>query len=280
MASWTFEPGHTAAEFRARHMMVTYVRGHFKNVRGTLRFDPENPSESSVEVTIDAKEIWTGDADRNSHLRNADFLDVGNHPHITFKGSEVEVKGAHEYAVAGDLTIRGVTRRVALNVTFLGQWDTPWWEDGVDKGPKTRAGFVATTSINRHDFNVSWNADLDKGGLVVGDLVDITLDAERSDPTTGPMLQARHQDGDRRVRAQVSRQPAGRVLSAGPRRRRGRRRRRLRAPAVREINHFGYFDVDNLGEVRRALRIPALSIGWRQWLEKRLRKAKRQDPSR
>ncbi len=178
MANWTFEPGHTAAEFRARHMMVTYVRGHFKNVRGALRFDPDNPSGSSVEVTIDAKEIWSGDADRDAHLRNADFLDVENHPHITFKGSEVEVRSAHQYTVAGDLTIRGVTRRADLDVSYLGQWPTPWWEDGEDKGPKTRAGFVATTSINRHDFNVSWNAELDKGGLVVGNIVDITIDAE------------------------------------------------------------------------------------------------------
>lgn len=178
MATWTLEPGHTAAGFRARHMMVTYVRGHFKNVLGSLQFDPENPSQSSVEVTIDAKEIWTGEADRDAHLRNSDFLDVENHPHITFKGDGAAVRSAHEYTVTGDLTIRGITRKVDLDVSFLGQWGTPWWEDGVDKGPKTRAGFVATASINRHDFNVSWNAELDKGGLVVGDIVDITIDAE------------------------------------------------------------------------------------------------------
>lgn len=178
MASWTFEPGHTAAEFRARHMMVTYVRGHFKNVRGTLQFDPEDPSQSTVEVTIDAREIWTGDADRDAHLRNADFLDVENHHQITFKGGDVEVRSAHEYTVTGDLTIRGITRKADLEVSYLGEWGTPWWQDGEDKGPKTRAGFVAKTSINRHDFNVSWNAELDKGGLVVGNIVDITIDAE------------------------------------------------------------------------------------------------------
>ncbi len=178
MASWTFEPGHTAAEFRARHMMVTYVRGHFKNVRGTLQFDPENPAQASVEVTIDTKEIWTGEADRDAHLRDADFLDVDNHPEMTFKGSEVEVRSAHEWTVTGTMTIRGITRQVELEVSYLGQWGTPWWEDGVDKGPKMRAGFVATTSINRHDFEVSWNAKLDKGGLVVGNIVDITIEAE------------------------------------------------------------------------------------------------------
>ena len=178
MASWIFEPGHTAAEFRARHMMVTYVRGHFKNVRGTLQFDPENPSQSSVEVTIDAKEIWTGDADRDAHLQNADFLDVENYPQMIFRSSGVEVRSAHEYTLTGDLTIRGITRKADLDVSYLGQWGTPWWEDGVDRGPKTRAGFVAKTSINRHDFEVSWNAELDKGGLVVGNIVDITIDAE------------------------------------------------------------------------------------------------------
>ena len=178
MANWTLEPGHTAAEFRARHMMITDVRGHFKNVRGTLRFDPQNPSGSAVEVTIDSSGVWSGEADRDAHLRNADFLDADNHPQITFKGDDVAVKSAHEYTVTGTLTIRGVSHEVDLDVRYLGQWTTPWWEDGVDKGPKTRAGFVATTSINRHDFNVSWNAELDKGGVVVGDIVHITIDAE------------------------------------------------------------------------------------------------------
>lgn len=178
MAKWFFEPGHTAAEFCCRHMMVTYVRGHFKNVRGTLMFDPTNPRESSVEVTIDTKGLWTDEPQRDAHLRSADFLDVDKHPTITFKGNEVELIGDHDYIVKGDLTIRGVTKKAALNVTYLGQWQTPWWEDNMDKGPKTRAGFVAKTSINRHDFGVSWNAPLEKGGFVVGDIVEITIDAE------------------------------------------------------------------------------------------------------
>lgn len=178
MAKWTFEPGHTAAEFCVRHMMVTYVRGAFKNVRGSLTFDPANPRDASVEVTIDAKGIWSGEADRDAHLRSADFLDVENHPKITFKGNRIELMGNHDYTVTGDLTIRGVTRQVSLNVTCLGLWETPWWEGGVDKGPKTRAGFVAHTKINRHDFGVSWNAPMDRGGIVVGNTVDITIDAE------------------------------------------------------------------------------------------------------
>jgi polyisoprenoid-binding protein YceI len=178
MAKWTFEPGHTAAEFCVRHMMVTYVRGHFKNVHGTLEFDPENPRQASVELIIDARGIWTGEPDRDNHLKSADFLDVEHYPEITFAGREVEVRGSHDYTLTGDLTIRGISRQVKLDVCYLGQWRTPWWEDGVDKGPKTRAGFVATTQINRHDFGVSWNATLDRGGIVVGDEVDITIDAE------------------------------------------------------------------------------------------------------
>ena len=178
MAKWIFEPGHTAAEFCARHMMVTYVRGHFKDVHGSLNFDPKHPAASSVEVTIDAHKIWTGEPARDDHLRSADFLDAENFPEITFRGREVLVVGEVDYRVTGELTIRGVTKPVELGVHYLGQWQTPWWEDGVDKGPRIRAGFVAKTSINRQDFGVSWNDTMDKGGIVVGNIVEITIDAE------------------------------------------------------------------------------------------------------
>ena len=178
MAKWRFEPGHTAAEFAVRHMMVCFVRGAFKNVEGTLEFDPEDPGSGSVEIRIDAAGIWSGDEARDGHLRTADFLDVENHPQITFRGDQVEVLGGHDFRVTGDLSMRGVSRKVTLDVTYLGQWATPWWEDGEDKGPKARAGFVATAIINRQDFGVSWNGSLDKGGIVVGDDVHITIDAE------------------------------------------------------------------------------------------------------
>ena len=172
MAKWFFEPGHTAAGFSVRHMMVTYVRGHFKNVRGTLFFDPVKPGAAPVEVTIDASGLWTGNVERDAHLKSADFLDVEKHPKITFKGHQVEITGATDAVMTGELTIRGVTRTVPLAVRYLGEWQTPWWEDGVDKGPITRIGFVATTSINRHDFGVSWSASLDRGGIVVGNTVE------------------------------------------------------------------------------------------------------------
>ena len=178
MSKWFFEPGHTAAEFCARHMMVTDVRGHFTDIHGTLVFDPAAPAASSVEVVIDAAGIWTGEPQRDAHLKSADFLDVEKYPKITFKSDRVEMTGASDAIVTGKLTLRGVTRTVALNVHCHGQWQTPWWEDGVDKGPKTRAGFTATAAINRHDFGVSWNGALDRGGVVVGNIVEIRLDAE------------------------------------------------------------------------------------------------------
>ena len=159
-------------------MMVTYVRGHFKNVHGRLNFDPTTPRNSSVEIEIDTRGLWTGEPDRDAHLRSADFLDVEHYPTITFRSREVALLGNHDYSVEGDLTIRGVSRPSELRVIYLGQWQTPWWENGVDKGPKTRAGFTATTTINRHDFGVSWNAPLGGGGMVVGEIVEITIDAE------------------------------------------------------------------------------------------------------
>lgn len=178
MARWFFEPGHTAAEFCVRHMMVTHVRGHFKNIHGGLEFDPNMPESSRVEARIDTRGLWTGEPDRDAHLRSSDFLDVEHFPEITFTSNAVRVMSPNEAIVTGALTIRGVTKPVALEVHYLGQWETPWFEDGVDKGPKTRAGFVATTRIDRHDFGVSWNSSLARGGIVVGDQVRITVDVE------------------------------------------------------------------------------------------------------
>src|SRR5262245_15225508 len=129
MAKWTFEPGHTAAEFCARHMMVTCVRGHFKDIHGPLEFDPGRPEAASVEVTIDARRLWSGEPDRDAHLKSPDFLDVEKHPTITFRGSTVTRVGDHDAKMLGELTIRGVTRSVILDVRYLGQWKTPWWED-------------------------------------------------------------------------------------------------------------------------------------------------------
>jgi polyisoprenoid-binding protein YceI len=175
---WAFEPGHTGAEFRARHMMVTYVRGQLKNIHGFLEFDPERPEDARVEATVDAAGVYTGEPARDAHLRSADFFDVEHHPAWTFVGTRVVQVSGTEFELTGDLTIRGITRPVTLNVTYLGQWDTPWWEGGRDLGPRRRSGFLATTRINRQEFEVSWNDAVDRGGVVVSDLVEVTVDVE------------------------------------------------------------------------------------------------------
>lgn len=170
MAKWSFQEAHTAAEFCVRHMMVTYVRGHFKNIRGTLEFDPDRPEQASAAVTIDTAELWTGEPERDQHLRSGQFLEVEYHPTITFRSTKVEPTARNEYKVTGDLTIRGVTKPVTLEVRYLGQGRSPFDD--------TRAGFTATARIDRHDFGVSWNSDMQDGGVVVGDDVFITVDAE------------------------------------------------------------------------------------------------------
>jgi polyisoprenoid-binding protein YceI len=178
MARWVFEPGHTAAEFRARHMMVCWVRGHFKDVHGWLSFDPDFPTEVSIEATIQADKLWTGEPQRDTHLRSGDFLDVANHPTISFKSTASKCVGASDYEVTGDLTIRGISRPVLLSMRCLGAWSTPYWTDAGDAGPVTRIGFVGETHINRHDFRVSWNGELTNRGVIVGDDIVIKLDIE------------------------------------------------------------------------------------------------------
>src|SRR4051812_42041330 len=119
MARWRFEPGHTAAEFCVRHMMGCYVRGHFKNISGTLELDPDHPERASVEVPINAAGLWSGEQERDDHLRSDHFLDVAKHPSITFKSTSVQPTAGTEARVTGDLQIRGVTRPVMLDVRFM-----------------------------------------------------------------------------------------------------------------------------------------------------------------
>jgi polyisoprenoid-binding protein YceI len=173
MATWIFEPGHTAAEFCVRHMMVTWVRGHFKDVHGSISFDPENPASVSLEGAIAASTIWTGESQRDEHLRSGDFLDAARYPAITFKSSECRRSGATDYEVMGNLSIRGNTRPVSLSLHYLGEWRTPYNEARV-----TRVGFTGNTMITRKDFGVSWNSSMEGGGAVVGDDVLITVDVE------------------------------------------------------------------------------------------------------
>jgi polyisoprenoid-binding protein YceI len=154
-------------------MMVTWVRGHFKDVHGSLEFDPDNPTTLALHATIAAQNLWTGEPQRDAHLRSADFLDVVNHPTITFQSTEGERIGASDYAVTGDLTIRGVTRPVALELHYLGRWKTPYNEAQV-----TRVGFTGQARLDRHEFGVNWNSPMENAGRVVGTEVLITVDGE------------------------------------------------------------------------------------------------------
>ena len=178
MPRWVFEPGHTAAEFQARHMMVCWVRGHFKDVHGSLEFDPEDPTKVTIEARIDASKLWSGEPQRDDHLRSGDFIDAEKHPTITFESTGCECAGTNDFRVMGKLTIRGVSRPVVLDLHYLGKWQTPYWTDAGDAGPITRVGFAGETRINRHEFGVSWNGQLENGGVVIGDEVRIKIDVE------------------------------------------------------------------------------------------------------
>jgi polyisoprenoid-binding protein YceI len=178
MTSWIFEPGHTEAEFRARHMMVSWVRGLFKDIHGRLDFDLADCMGTTFEGTISAPGIWTGEPMRDEHLRSADFLDVENHPEITFRGRFVERVGDIDFKAEAELTIRGITKPIMLDVRYLGQWKTPFWVGDEDRGLMRRIGFEARGRLNRHDYSVSWQDDLPGGGVVVSNEVDLILDVE------------------------------------------------------------------------------------------------------
>jgi polyisoprenoid-binding protein YceI len=178
VTSWIFEPGHTEAEFRARHMMVTWVRGLFKDIHGKIEFDLEDCMGTTFEGKIDAAGIWTGEPQRDAHLRSADFFDVENYPEIDFRGRFVERIGDIDFKAESELTIRGITKPILLDVRFLGQWKTPFWVGDENRGLLRRIGFEARGRLNRHDYGVSWQDDLPGGGVVVSNEVDLTLDAE------------------------------------------------------------------------------------------------------
>jgi polyisoprenoid-binding protein YceI len=178
MQSWTFEPGHTEVAFRARHMMVTWVRGLFKDVHGSLRFDLDDCLATTFSGVIDATKLWTGEPDRDAHLRSADFFDVEHHPTIAFEGRFTERTGDTTFKAVADVTIRGVTRPVALDVTYLGRWPTPFWVGDENRGTLLRAGFEARGRVNRHDFGVSWQDEIPGGGVVVSNEIELVLDIE------------------------------------------------------------------------------------------------------
>lgn len=169
--TWNIDPVHSTAEFKVKHMMITNVKGQFTPVTGVLKLDEGDVTKSQVEATIDAGSINTRDADRDTHLKSGDFLHVEKFPTLKFTSTLVTRKGEDELAVEGDLTIRGVTRKVVFSVEGpTAAAKDPWGN--------TRIGFSATTKINRKDFGLTWNAALETGGILVGDDVTITLDVE------------------------------------------------------------------------------------------------------
>jgi len=173
MAKWKIDPDHSVAAFAIRHLMLVSVRGQFNNVTGTITFDPKDPPASSVEASINMASITTGIRKRDDHLLSPDFFDAANHPAITFRSTGVEDKGSNRGKVKGDLTMRGITRPVVLDVEFFGPVKVP-----DDFGGETTIGFSARTKINRQDFDVKWNVPLADGGIMVGDEVEINLDIE------------------------------------------------------------------------------------------------------
>ncbi|MFC7340417.1 YceI family protein [Saccharopolyspora griseoalba] len=165
---YTIDAAHSRLGFVARHAMVTKVRGQFTDVEGQIHVDAPNPERSSGTVRIKAASINTQQEDRDAHLRTGDFFDVENHPEITFASRSVQDKGSNNYTVTGDLTIRGTTRPVEFDLEFTGLARDPFGN--------LRAGFEGSTTINRKDWGLSWNAALETGGWLVSDKITVELD--------------------------------------------------------------------------------------------------------
>jgi polyisoprenoid-binding protein YceI len=168
--NWKVDAAHSAVNLTVRHMVISKVRGHFARWNATLALDEADLARSSVEVEIEAASIDTGVGDRDAHLRSADFLDVEHHPSIGYRSRRVEVVSPGRLRVVGDLSIRGVTREVPLDVEVGGQGKDPWGN--------LRAGFSATASFNRKDFGLAWNQVLETGGVLVADRIDVEIELQ------------------------------------------------------------------------------------------------------
>src|SRR5467141_4873155 len=170
-SNWQIDPAHSSAQFSVRHMAISTVRGAFSKVTGSVVFDDKDVSKSTVDVTIDANSVDTRVPDRDNDLRSEKFFDVVHYPSITFKSRKVEQVAPGRLKVTGDLTIRGTTKEVVLDVEGpTAPMKDPWGN--------TRTAANATTKVNRQDFGVKWNATMDNGGVVVGDDVSIIIDVE------------------------------------------------------------------------------------------------------
>ena len=172
LSTWTIDPAHSRAGFAVRHMMISTVRGSFGAVTGTLDIDDADPTRSSVRLEIDAATIDTGTEQRDAHLRSADFFDVETFPTLTFESRRIEATGQGRYRVAGDLTIRDVTREVVLDVEEEGRGTDPWGGE--------RIGFTAVTKLDRAEFGLTWNQALEAGGVLVANEVKVTVELQVS----------------------------------------------------------------------------------------------------
>ncbi|HWX53148.1 MAG TPA: YceI family protein [Verrucomicrobiae bacterium] len=171
ISTWNIDPVHSVAEFKVKHMMISNVKGQFTGINGVLALDESDLTRSRLEATVEAASVNTREAQRDTHLKSADFFDVEKFPTLSLKSTRVSRVSNGELAVAGDLTIHGVTRNVVFNV------EGPT-APGKDPWGNTRVGLSATTKINRKDFGLTWNAALETGGILVGDDVTITLDVQ------------------------------------------------------------------------------------------------------
>ena len=168
--TWKIDATHTTVEFAVRHMMIATVKGFFTDVQGTVTTIGDDPTTAVVDVQIPAASINTRNEQRDAHLRSADFLDAENHPTITFKSTKVTRAGDDKLRMEGDLTIRGTTLPLTLDVTIEGRGKDPWGGE--------RSAFSATTKINRQEFGLRWNQALETGGVLVADEVKISVDVE------------------------------------------------------------------------------------------------------
>ncbi|MBK8833597.1 MAG: YceI family protein [Anaerolineae bacterium] len=168
--SWMIDPSHTRVQFSTRHMMIATVRGEFKEFGGTVEFDEAKPEATKVAVEIKTGSVDSKDAKRDGHLVSPDFFDAAKFPVMSFKSKRVENVKGERAKLIGDLTIKDVTHEVALDVEFHGLAKAPWGT--------TNAGFEAKGKLNRKDFGLVWNVALETGGVLVGEDVNITIDAE------------------------------------------------------------------------------------------------------
>jgi len=171
VSTWNLDPVHSVAEFKVKHMMISNVKGQFSKTTGVLTHDELDSTKSSIEASIEVGSIETRDAQRDGHLKSEDFFHAEKFPTLTFRSTSIKKVGEGELSVEGDLTIRGVTRKVVFAVEGpTSQAKDPWGN--------TRIAVSATTKINRKDFGLTWNAALETGGILVGDEVTITLDVQ------------------------------------------------------------------------------------------------------